>query len=202
MRSTTTRALIATLTAGAMLAVPAMATAADTTVTFTVASSGTLAIGQTASTATLTDALNPGNSLGYSATLPGVVTGSLPKTTVTDTRGTLAGAWTVAVVATGAFTNQSNGAITIPASAGRAYIDAATLPAMVTALGSDLNGTVAVSAELAPVGVNNLGTSYTLISGTTTLGNGSAAYTPAVSVTVPAATPAGTYEATVRQTVS
>ena len=51
-------------------------------------------------------------------------------------------------------------------------------------------------------GTSDLATPYTLVTGTTTLGNGSVTYTPAMDVTVPAGTPAGTYTGTVTQTVS
>jgi hypothetical protein len=192
----------ASLAASALLLVPVGATASDTTVTFTVAASGSgLSVSQAASTATLQSG---GSNPAFDALNAGAVTGSLPATTVTDQRGTLAGTWTVTVSGTN-FVNGASSSVTVGRSNARVYLDAANLSGLTTTLGGALNGMTLTAAELT-AGTNNLGANggagYTLISGSTTLGNGSVTYTPAMSVTVPAATPAGTYTATVTQTVS
>ena len=202
MLKTTTRALFATLAVGGLLAVPAMATASDTTVTFTIAASGTLAIDQGLTpSATLTNKVDAGQNLGYSSSLAGIVTGTLPETTVTDTRGSLVAAWTVDVVAMGDWLNSTDNAITVGAEQGRAYIAVADTAALVTAVALNPTDGLLTGGEFT-VGVNDLGTEYTLLSGTSTTGNMSIAYTPTVDITIPAATPAGEYTATVQQTVS
>lgn len=187
------------LAAASVLVVPVAATAGDTTVSFTVASApgAALSISHDATSATLTDG---GAALGFSLT-GGTVSGSLPATTVTDQRGTLAGAWAVSVSGTD-FVNDADAGVTVGAANGRAYLDAADLTTLTGALGAGLDGMVLTSAELAADTGNELATGYTLIAGTTTLGNGSITYTPAIDVTVPGGTPAGTYTGTVTQTVS
>lgn len=186
------------LAAASLLVVPVAATAGDTSVSFTVASApgAALSISHDAASATLTDG---GAALGFSLT-DGTVSGQLPATTVTDQRGTLAGAWAVSVSGTD-FVNDGDAGVTVGAANGRAYLDAADLTTLTGALGAGLDGMLLTGAELA-AGTSDLGTPYTLVAGTTTLGNGSITYTPAMDVTVPAGTPAGTYTATVTQTVS
>lgn len=198
MRTRTIRSTVAALTVAGMLAVPAAATGADTTVSFTVAASGALAVSQAASTATLTDG---GGALSFDALSDGTVSGTLPATTVTDDRGTPLGGWTVAVVATGDWENSADDSITVGAENARAYFDVASASALTTALGGALSGMAVTGGEF-NVGTSDLATSYTLLSGTTTLGNGSVTFSPAIDITVPAGTPAGTYSAVVRQTVS
>jgi hypothetical protein len=201
MMSPTVRAALAAIAVSGMLAVPAIATASDTVVSFTVAASGSLAIGQDASTATLTNKLDPGNALGFSSTLPGVVSGVLPTTTVTDTRGTLVAAWTVGVGALGDWVNTDDSNVTVGAAQGRSYIDLADTTALVTSAAlNPLNGLL-TGGEFA-VGVGALDSPYTLLSGTSTQGNMTIVFTPTVDVTIPTGTPAGTYSATVQQTVS
>lgn len=190
---TTLRMTLAALGALALLGAPAAATASDTTTSFTVAASGSLAISQGSSTA------NAG-SASYSAGSSTSVTGTLPSTTITDSRGTPGASWSVKVKAMGAFVHGVDSGITVPASAGRVYMDAANPTAMATALGGSLSGMTLTGGAYTDTGAENLGTEYTLVSGTTTLGNGSVTYTPGVKVTIPAATPAGTYSAVVRQT--
>ena len=190
------------LAATALLLVPVGATASDTTVSFTVAASGSgLSVSQAGGTASLASG---GSNPVFDALSAGAVTGSLPATTVTDRRGTLLGAWTVTVSGTN-FVNGSDASVTVPRSNARVYLDAANLAGLTTTLGGALSGMTLTSAELT-AGTNNLGSNagagYTLIAGTSALGNGSVTYTPAMQVTVPAATPAGTYTATVTQTVS
>ncbi|MFP5310328.1 MAG: hypothetical protein ACLGIR_12220 [Actinomycetes bacterium] len=190
------------LAAAALLLVPVGATASDTTVSFTVAASGSgLSVSQAGGTASLASG---GSNPVFDALAAGTVTGSLPATTVTDQRGTLLGAWTVNVSGTD-FVNGADATVTVARSNARVYLDAANLAGLTTTLGGALSGMTLTSAELT-AGTNNLGSNagagYTLIAGTTAVGNGSVTYTPAMQVTVPAATPAGTYTATVTQTVS
>lgn len=185
------------LAAASLLVVPVAATASDTSVSFTVAANGAgLSIAQSTSSATLDDG---GAALGFSLT-DGTVSGSLPATTVTDERGELGGAWTVTVSGSD-FANDADAGVTVAAASGRAYLDAADLTTLTGSLGAALQGMVLTGAELT-AGTSDLGTAYTMIAGTTTLGNGSITYTPAMDVAVPGGTPAGTYTATVTQTVS
>jgi hypothetical protein len=201
MMSPTVRAALAAIAVSGMLAVPAIATASDTVVSFTVAASGSLAIGQAGSTATLTNKLDPGNALGFSSTLPGVVSGVLPATTVTDTRGTLIAAWTVGVGALGDWVNTSDSNVTVGAAQGRSYIDLADTTALVTSTALNPLDGLLTGGEFT-VGVSTLDSPYTLLSGTSTQGNMTIVFTPTVDVTIPTGTPAGTYSATVQQTVS
>jgi hypothetical protein len=201
MMTSTVRSMLATIAVGGMLAVPAIATASDTVVSFTVAASGSLAIGQADTTATLTNKLDPGNPLGFSGTLPGVVSGVLPETTVTDTRGTLIASWTVGVEALGDWLNATDNAVTVGAAQGRSYIDLADTTALVTSTALNPLDGLLTGGEFT-VGVSTLDSQYTLLSGTSTEGNMTIVFTSTVDVTIPAGTPAGTYSATVQQTVS
>ncbi len=194
------RRIAAATGAAAMLAAMTAtgAVAADTEVTFVVLASGSgLSIGQSSSTASIDDG---GSDPTFDPASAGSVSGDLPTTTVTDVRGTLAAAWTVSVVGE-AFANATDGAVTVAATNSHAYIDVADAPALVTLLGGALDGMLITGGEF-NVGVNDLGSSYTLLSGTTTLGDGSVAFTPAIDVTIPSGTPAGSYSATITQTVS
>jgi hypothetical protein len=174
------------------------AVAADDEVTFTIQASGSgLSLAASGATTTIDDG---GSDPIFSATSAGSVVGAMNAVTVTDQRGALLAGWSVNVSGE-AWANTSDPGVTIPASDGRVYLDAADLPGLVTLLGGALTGMTLTSAELS-VGANNLGSAYTLIAGTTPLGNGSVTYTPTVAVTIPADTPAGTYSATVTQTVS
>lgn len=202
MTSTTTRArrlAAGGAAAAALLAATAgTAVAVDTEVSFTVAANGAgLSVAQAGTTATIDDS---GSNPVFDVVSSGSVSGDLPELTVTDQRGTLAGAWTVQAVGE-AWANTADGAVTVPASNGRVYMDHATLGALTTALGAALDGMLLTGGEL-NVGTSDLGTAYTLLSGTTTLGNGSVDVTPRIDVTVPAETPVGTYTATVTLTVS
>ena len=174
------------------------ASAGSNEVTFTVASSSTLAVANSNGAVALDN--GTGNPV-FDAVNGDTVSGDLPATTVNDERGTLLGAWTVSVQSDGDWENQSDNSVTVAATNARVYLDAADLTALTTALTGTLDGMVLTGAEL-NVGTNNLGSAYTLIAGTTTLGDGSVTYTPAIDITVPAGTPAGTYEAVVTQTIS
>ncbi len=198
MRRTLRTTLAATAVVG-LLAIPvAGANANSNSVSFTVATSSTLSVANSNGAVTLQDG---GSNPMFDVLNANSVSGSLPATTVTDERGTLAGAWTVSVASDGAWENQADTSVTVAASNARVYLNAADLSTLSTALDAVTGGMVLTGAELT-AGTNNLGSSYTLLSGTTTLGNGSLTYTPAIDITIPAATPAGTYEAVVNQTIS
>jgi hypothetical protein len=179
------------------------ADAGDVDVSFTVeAASAGLSIDVAAGSVSLAPdgdgVFAPGASQSFS--------GLLPATTVTDQRGGLLQAWTVNVSATD-FAHEDHvpgdpdygdASMVVDASNARAYFDVEAVEDITFGL---LTGMTVTGAELA-LGVNDLGTPYTLIAGTTPLGNGSVTYTPSITVDVPAGTPAGTYTGTVTQTVS
>ncbi len=192
-----TRSILATTAAVGLLAIPGMAMGEDNDTSFTIdADSTALSIGNGGGAATLDDG---GNLTALNA---GTVTGSLPNTTVTDQRGTIGATWVVSVVATGDWLNQTDNTQTVLASQGRAYLDALSIEDLEANL-TTFDGMDITGAELVgDVSDNNLGSAYTLVEGTTLLGDGQVVYTPIVEVEVPADTPAGTYVATVRQTVS
>jgi hypothetical protein len=196
--------VVAALAALAVL-VPAVGASAagDVDVSFTVeAAAGALWIDVASGTTTL-------EPVGDGIFAPGAdqsFTGSMPETTVTDQRGGLLRTWTVNVSATD-FTHEAHDpadpdhddpALVVAASNARAYFGAASVDELV--LGT-VTGMTVTQAELV-AGTNHLGSPYTLIGGTTPLGNGSVTYTPSITVDVPAGTPAGTYTGTVTQTVS
>lgn len=185
---------VAVVVAALAVAAPVTASAGDTSVSFTVnAAAGGLSISQASGSAALSSAT-------FNASGASTVTGNLPDTTVTDQRGSLAAAWTVSVSGTD-FVHASTPSQVVGKANARVYLDAANLAGLTTMLGANLAGMTVTSFE-SNVGTSNLATSYTLVAGTTTLGDGSVTYTPRMDVNVPAGTPAGTYGATVTQTVS
>lgn len=191
----TRRQLTATvLAASALLATAVPVGAADVIVDFTVSAS---AGGLSVSTASGTDVL-AGATTSLLSTAS--ISDTLPAVTVTDNRGALGGgAWTVGVGST-SFVNQSDNGITIPASAGRVYVNTANI--VTGTLAGVLGGMVVVAGESA-VPVNDLGTPYTLLSGTTLpLLTGSVTITPTMDVTVPQNAAVGTYRGTVTYTTS
>ncbi|MGI9016393.1 MAG: hypothetical protein ACR2HR_04675 [Euzebya sp.] len=181
------------LAAGALVMVAALpAAAAPTTVNFTVtANTAGLSISSAAASKNIANTV-------FAPTTAATITDTLPAITVTDQRGTLLGAWTVSVSGT-AFTHTVDTSKTVANTNGRVYNAAADLTALTTS--STLSGTTVTGGELA-VGTSNLGTAYTLLTGTTPTGNGTATATPSIAVNVPANTPAGTYSGTVTYTVA
>jgi hypothetical protein len=192
------RRRLAALAAGttafaALAAVPSAAS--NVSVSFTVgANASGLSVSSAAASATVD---NSGSNLVFDPAGAGTITDTLPAVTVTDKRGQLAAGWTLSVSGT-AFTSGSN---SVAASNARVYNDAADVTALTGVLGGALSGMVVTGGEMA-VGTSNLGTPYTLLSGTTTLGNGSVTATPTMRVAVPAGTPIGTYTGTVTYTAS
>ena len=172
----------------AMAAASAPASAGDTSVTFTIASGGL----------SLTIPTNPPVSLnGTTGLALGTtsVVGSLNPTTVTDSRGSLAGTWKVQVSSTDFDGPEAD----IPDEAAGMYIDVADLDELADLATGGMVPLVFASA-LTPADLG-AATPATLVSGTTAL-TGTMTYTPKVKVTIPANTPAGTYTGTVTQTAS
>jgi len=180
-----TRALAAFGTAALALAgsaaTAAPASADDVTSTFTV-TAGTLSIASAAST------VNLGSSVA--APTGTTVTGTMPKVTVTDSRGSLAG-WTGSIAST-AFTA---GTETIAASKAKAYITPANGPTLVS--GTAVPATTAIDAA---TGLVLSGTAQTLVTATTT-GSNTVDYTPSVQVTIDSTVVAATYSGTITHTV-
>ena len=127
------------------------------------------------------------------------VTGTLHPTTVTDTRGALLGAWTV-TVSSGGFAGSGTAlGQSIAAGQGVMYLDTVSTLANVVALATGGLVPTSFTSVASPVTLSSVG--GTLLAGTTT-GSGSITYTPALKVTIPASTVAGTYAGVVTQTVS
>jgi hypothetical protein len=184
------------------LAIPAAAFAADTNVEFQVDDyDGDLHLSLDGSEATLTaeggGLLDPGGG--------GDVTGDLPEATVTDQRGGLTQTWEVTVTGTDLVHEEYDAddddrnmpEMVVDAENARVYLPVTDL----STLGGLTNMTLGGGTLEDDTGAN-LGSEYTLVSGTTLLGNGSFTYTPRMTVDVPANTPGGTYTGTVTQTVS
>ena len=174
------------------------ASAEDVDVSFTVeANAGGLSVASAATSAAVANgASNPVFDAANAATF----SDTLPDLTVTDQRGTLLAGWTVSASGSD-FVNGSDSNHTVAASNARVYNNVADATALTTALGGALAGMTVTGGEF-NVGLNNLGTQYDLLTGTTPLGNGSVVVTPTIDVTVPANTPAGTYTGTVTFTAS
>lgn len=170
------------------LAATAAPASADTvTTTFTV-SAGALSVASAASTATLGSAT--------SSLLGTTITGALPKVTVTDNRGSLAG-WTSKVASTDFTATVNNTTKTIPASQAKAYVPVGNGPTLLSAALSAVPTTTAVDPA---TGVALSGTAATLVTATTT-GNNAVEYTPVVQVTIDGSVLAATYSGTITHTV-
>jgi hypothetical protein len=163
-----------------------------TNVTFTVGASSGLSLSVPSNTdVDLGSATS--NILGTS------VTGTLHPTTVTDTRGALLAAWTVTVSTTG-FTGSGGAAgQSLAAGQGAMYLDTVSTLTNVIALATGGLVPTTFTSAATPVTLSSVG--GTLLAGTTT-GSGNITYTPALKVTIPASTVAGTYSGSVTQTVS
>ncbi len=129
----------------------------------------------------------------------GVVSGALPATTVYDSQGGLSSSWVVTV--TGTDLEHAD----FGTEEGEYDMEQLRIPANRADVSVDLSATLdnVLNMELSTPGTGgDLGDGYTLISGTTLLGNGRATYTPEMTVDVPENTPGGKYSGTVTQTVS
>lgn len=167
-----------------LAATAAPASAADVTTTFAVAV-GTLSVASAATTANL--------GTSTSSPLGTTVTGTLPKVTVTDNRGSLLG-WKSSVAST-AFTATVNTTTqTIAASKAKAYIVAGSGPTLVS--GTAVAATTAIDPATGIV----LGAAKEFVTATTT-GSNAVDYTPTVQVTVDSTVVAATYSGTITHTV-
>lgn len=166
------------LAAGAALvaATALPASAADTTVTFSI-TAGALTIAAPASA-----------SLGSVATGTASISGQIGPVTVTDDRGTLNGSWTASVISTDFTTGGGTPAETIP------NINNSYSPGPATST----TGTGTFTPG--PGGIVNV--PQVAFTGTALTGNNSVTWNPTLTVTIPAAAVAGTYTGTVTHSVA
>jgi hypothetical protein len=171
--------------------------AADTEVQFTVtASSSALSVTVGSGTATV----ESGSNAVVDALTGDTLTDTLPTVTVTDQRGQLLAGWTLTVAGED-FVSTTNAGHKVTASNVRIYNNVADATALTTALGGALSGMTVTGGAFTGT-TSSLAAPYTLLAGTTTLGNGSVVITPTAAVTIPAGTQAGTYTGTVSYTAS
>lgn len=195
MRKSLALGIAGAMTTGLVAFVPAVANAActtgpcsqDTTVTFTLNSSGTFQIQQASNAATLA-------AQTLSAT-GATVAGALPATTVTDGRAQLAGTWTVNISST-AFSDGVAGDPTIGANLAQASTNLDPVAANNTAATSGGTALVAYTP------VASLAVASPLVAATLVQGVAVTSYTPSISIAVPPTAVAGTYQGTVTQTLS
>jgi hypothetical protein len=183
MRKSLALAVTAAMTTGLVAFIPAVADAAssNTTVTFNLVG-GTLSIAAPASVS-LADVA--------SSTTASTETGQLGSTTVTDTRGSLVGVYTVAVTSSNFTTGAAGPTQTILGSTVTAFSGPATFTN--TSAGSVHVTTTApvAAAGVVPIEGNS---AYS--------GNDSSSYNPTITIPVPATNVAGTYTGTITQTVT
>ena len=195
MRKSLALGLTVAMTSGLAAFVPAIADAActtgpcsqDTTVTFSLNSSGTFQIAQASNAVTLA-------AQTLSAT-GATVSGALPSTTVTDGRAQLAGLWTVSISST-AFSDGVAGDPTIGANLASASTNLNLLAANNTA------ATTGGTALVAYTPAASLAVSSPLVAATLVQGVAVTNYTPSISIAVPPTAVAGTYTGVVTQTLS
>lgn len=193
-------AAAAAFTGSALVAAPAFAACPDdlgcttSTITAVTVGTGTLSIAAVAPVGVVAGVTDPVATLSAPTTssTSGITTssGSLPLTTVTDTRLSSTG-WTV-TASTTAFT-LVGGTATIPASGAKFSASGASATLGDPALAVTSTPTGAGSAALVVASVK---------SGASSIGANTVAYTPAIQVTIPNGTAAGVYTATVTQSVS
>lgn len=209
-RKLATLALSTAALGGVLVAAPAAGAATCTTSATTTCTPVSVTLtGGGLSVATAdsnTVVLKDGSANGVLGALSGALTGSMPATTVTDSRGTFVG-WTVSAKTSGDLVNgtssrsiplgtsSSSGPLTISAGAlGVVPGLGGLLPTGGVAGGSgSLNPTQAVTVMQMPAAGN-------VVTGLT--GGGAYTYTASLSLTVPAGTAADTYTTTVVQTVA
>ena len=159
---------------------------ADTTINVTLTSTGTFSIG--------TDAASASASLAN--TLGGNTTVTMPKTTVTDNRGTLAG-WTV--------TGNGEDLVTPDVTPSVAAANR-TIPAtgIVWTTGAITNVSGLLTGVSAGAGGSFATANFPIATGLSLAGNGVYEYTPTVAVTLPATTNliSGTYSGVVTQSLA
>jgi hypothetical protein len=158
----------------AATALPALAV--DTTVTFSITAAG------------LTVNAPGSASLGSVASGAASISGQIGPITVTDERATLNGSWTATVIGTDFTTGAATGPETIP------DINLTYSPGSATATTGE--GTFTPG----PGGIINV--PRTAFTGADLVGNNTATWNPTLTVTIPAATVAGTYTGTVTHSVA
>jgi hypothetical protein len=162
--------------AALVLASTLPAAAATTPTTFTIGA-GALTISAPASA-----------NLGTVASGVGTLSGSLGgNVVVTDNRGLILGGWTASATSTD-FSDGASPAHTIPAT------NVLYTPGAVTVTG------VVVAVPL--IGTLSNTTALNVVTATGVLGSDSASWDPTLTVTIPAAAPAGTYSATLTHSVA
>ncbi|MFD9125006.1 hypothetical protein [Kitasatospora sp. NPDC059571] len=164
----------------AAVAIAGVASAADTTVTFSV-SGGALSI-SVPSSASLGSGL-PGNSINA----------QLGAVTVTDARALLTASWVASVTSTSFTTGGGTPAETVPTSAVSYWSGTATAT---TGTGTFTPGQAAVGNAQA---LSSSRTAFSLSGGT---GNNSATWNPTLVVALPAAAVNGTYTGTVTHSIA
>jgi len=195
MRKSLALAVAGAITTGLVAFVPAVANAActtgpcsqDTTVTFTLNSSGTFQINQASNAVTLA-----AQTLGATGA---TVSGALPQTTVTDGRAQLAGVWTVNISST-AFSDGNAADPTIGANLASATTDLNLVAA------NNNTATSGGTALVAYTPAASLAVASPLVAATLVQGVAVTTYTPSISIAVPPTAVAGTYTGTVTQTLS
>ena len=149
--------------------------AADTIVTFTVTSTGTLSITAPAFA-----------DLGI-GTVGSTISGPLGPVTVTDERALDAATWTVTASSTDWTTGGASPTETIPAT------DVTYSPGTFTTIGTIIPGGAPTTLSTTPVPV---------VTGSAGVGDNSATWDPAISVAVPAGAVAGGYTGILTQSVA
>src|SRR3569833_1273396 len=161
---------------GLVAATALPASAADTTVTFAITTAGL--------TISAPGSVNIGSVASGSASFAG----QIGPVTVTDLRGTLNGSWTATVSGTDFTTGTGTGPETIP------VINVSYAPGSAT--GTTGTGT------FAPGSGGIINEPQTAFTGTALTGNNTATWNPTLTVSIPAATVAGTYTGTVTHSVA
>jgi len=186
MRKPLALAVAAAATAGVAAFVPATAYAGDTQATFTLnGNAAGLAI------AVPDGSVTPIN-LGSASTGTGSLTGSLGNTTVTDTRGALAAAWSVTASSTDFTTGTATANETV-AKANVGYFAGVGTPAV-----GQVGAFVPQGTALTPVSLG----SASAVGSWTGVGNNTVTWNPSLKFTLLPSQVAGTYSGTITQSVS
>jgi hypothetical protein len=167
---------VLTAAVGILAATALPASAADTTVTFAITTAGL--------TISAPGAVNIGSVASGSTS----ISGQIGPVTVTDLRGTLGGSWTATVTGTDFTTGTATPAETIP------VLNVSYSP------GDATSTTGTGTFTPGPGGIINV--PRVAFTGTALTGNNSATWNPTLTVTIPAATVAGTYTGTVTHSVA